>query len=51
MLSEKSTWQKLYSVALLCGIGFTVKLFIGTLAFEQLDEAFLNSLLIGVLIG
>lgn len=29
------TWKSLYATAVLCGVGFTMSLFIGSLAFEQ----------------
>ena len=32
---EESTWTMLYGIALLCGVGFTMSLFIGSLAFEH----------------
>jgi NhaA family Na+:H+ antiporter len=32
---EGSTWAMLYGIALLCGVGFTMSLFIGSLAFEH----------------
>ncbi|MBF0611609.1 MAG: Na+/H+ antiporter NhaA [Magnetococcales bacterium] len=38
-LPEGMTWGRLYGVALLCGVGFTMSLFIGSLAFEHLGEA------------
>lgn len=49
--SQDISWMSLYGIALLCGIGFTMSLFIGSLAFEHgelpgnIDERF------GILIG
>lgn len=50
-LPAGSNWLQLYAVSLLCGIGFTMSLFVGTLAFEQQGVAYLNSVKIGVLAG
>ncbi|MFC1660802.1 Na+/H+ antiporter NhaA [Gemmatimonadota bacterium] len=44
-------WWQLYGTALLCGIGFTMSLFIASLAFEQGGAAFLGLERIGILIG
>lgn len=43
------TWMQFYGVSMLCGIGFTMSLFIGNLAFE--DEALIESAKVGVLGG
>lgn len=46
-----ANWMQIYGVACLCGIGFTMSLFVGSLAFEQggpdvaIDERF------GIVIG
>jgi len=34
-LPEGTDWSGMYGVSLLCGVGFTMSLFIGSLAFEQ----------------
>ncbi len=48
-LPRHATFAQLYGVALLCGIGFTMSLFIGALAFT--DPAAVDATKIGVLTG
>ena len=50
-LPAKVTWTQMYAVSLLCGIGFTMSLFIGTLAFEQSGAEYQDSVKVGVLFG
>jgi len=50
-LPSGATWAQVYGVALLCGIGFTMSLFIGSLAFELGDFNVLSGVKMGVLIG
>jgi Na+:H+ antiporter, NhaA family len=50
-LPEAVGWWQLYGAALLCGIGFTMSLFIASLAFEQGDSAYLGLERLGILIG
>ncbi len=44
-----ASWLQLYGIALLCGVGFTMSLFIGGLAFA--DPAFADEVKLGVLGG
>lgn len=50
-LPAGTNWLQLYGVTLLCGIGFTMSLFIGSLAFEHQGMEHLNSVKVGVLTG
>jgi NhaA family Na+:H+ antiporter len=50
-LPEGVGWRQLHGVALLCGIGFTMALFIATLAVEPSDTASLNLARLGIVIG
>jgi len=49
-LPGKAGWAQIYGVALLCGIGFTMSLFIGHLAFAHQPEL-MEETKLGVLIG
>jgi NhaA family Na+:H+ antiporter len=46
-----STWRQLFGVCVLCGIGFTMSLFIGSLAFEGQAATYETQLKLGVLGG
>ena len=48
-LPEGAGWIQVWAVACLTGVGFTMSLFIGTLAFD--DPAQLNGVRLGVLMG
>jgi Na+:H+ antiporter, NhaA family len=45
-----TTWPHLYGISLLCGIGFTMSLFIGLLAFGE-TGSWKDQTKVGVLIG
>jgi NhaA family Na+:H+ antiporter len=49
-LPANATWTQLYGVGVLCGIGFTMSLFIGLLAFSASPEL-IDATKIGVLAG
>lgn len=46
---KDASWVQIYGVALLCGIGFTMSLFIGGLAFTRTDQG--DAVKFGVLMG
>jgi len=50
-LPEKVNWTLLYGVSLLCGVGFTMSLFIGSLAFEQSSISPVFQDRLGIVIG
>jgi len=50
-LPEGANWLQLYGVSLLCGIGFTMSLFISSLAFEQGGPDFAVDDRLGILTG
>lgn len=45
------SWGSLYGVAVLCGIGFTMSLFIGSLAFEETDIDRVFNDRLGIILG
>ena len=48
-LGESFSISQIYGISLLCGIGFTMSLFIGTHAFD--DNYTLNAINVGVIVG
>jgi NhaA family Na+:H+ antiporter len=44
-------WSSLYGTSLLCGIGFTMSLFVGSLAFEETGVDLLFDERLGIIIG
>jgi len=51
VLPEGMNWRSLYGTAALCGIGFTMSLFIGSLAFEETGVNLLFDERLGIIIG
>lgn len=47
---EKSSWLQVYGVSVMCGIGFTMSLFIGNLAFAG-SPLLIDEVKVGVLVG
>ena len=50
-IPKEMTWSDIYGVSILCGVGFTMSLFIGTLAFEENVESFALWVRLGVIFG
>jgi NhaA family Na+:H+ antiporter len=50
-LASDVRWTQLYGAALLCGIGFTMSLFIGSLAFERAGQEHANDVRLGIVMG
>jgi Na+:H+ antiporter, NhaA family len=46
-----ASWRGIYGIGLIAGVGFTMSLFIGTLAFGQLSPEYLTAVRLGVLVG
>jgi NhaA family Na+:H+ antiporter len=49
-MPSNANWMKLYGVAILTGIGFTMSLFVGNLAFNN-NTQYIDGVKIGVLMG
>ncbi|EMC2554366.1 Na+/H+ antiporter NhaA [Klebsiella pneumoniae] len=50
-LPEGTTCKQIMAVGILCGIGFTMSIFIATLAFGSVEPALINWAKLGILIG
>lgn len=50
-LPKGMTWLSLYGTSALCGIGFTMSLFIGSLAFENIEISMIFDERIGITLG
>jgi len=50
-LPQSVTWPQIYGTAILCGVGFTMSLFIGSLAFESTNVNLVFDERLGIIIG
>jgi len=50
-LPDKVTWVQIYGLSVLCGIGFTMSLFISSLAFEQSNVGYEMNERLGIVFG
>lgn len=51
LLPKEIPWNHLYGMAILCGIGFTMSIFIGNLSYSNMSTAYMAGNKLGVLIG
>jgi NhaA family Na+:H+ antiporter len=49
-MPDDTSWLELYGIAVLCGIGFTMSLFLGTLSFQG-QSHYIDKVRLGVIIG
>ena len=50
-LPARASWMQFFGVCVLCGVGFTMSLFIGSLAFEGAHAMYEAQVKLGVLLG
>ena len=52
-MPDGANWGSLYGVSILCGVGFTMSLFVGSLAFENavLDQSMIFDERLGIILG
>ncbi len=50
-MPKGASWVSLYAIAMICGVGFTMSLFIGNLAFASADTDYAVLVRFGVLVG
>ncbi|MDH3347685.1 MAG: Na+/H+ antiporter NhaA [Desulfobulbaceae bacterium] len=50
-LPKGISWSSLYGIAALCGVGFTMSMFIGSLAFEETSVNLLFNEKLGIILG
>ncbi|HVV67862.1 MAG TPA: Na+/H+ antiporter NhaA [Gammaproteobacteria bacterium] len=50
-MPKDANWLQIFGVAVLCGVGFTMSLFIGQLAFDDVDSGYPVLVRFGVIMG
>ena len=50
-MPERSNWVSIYGISALCGIGFTMSLFIGSLAYEETQFDMVFDERLGIIVG